>query len=73
MTAFAAATASTSAVAEAITRPLTRADRCDACGAAARVRVVLPTDGELLFCGHHARRHAPRLREIGAELVTDPQ
>ncbi|GEL24712.1 hypothetical protein PSU4_36660 [Pseudonocardia sulfidoxydans NBRC 16205] len=72
MNAFAAATATTSAVAEAVTRPLTRADRCDACGAAARVRVVLPTSAELLFCGHHARRHAPRLREIGAELVTDP-
>ncbi|MGD9991520.1 DUF7455 domain-containing protein [Pseudonocardia sp.] len=71
MTAFAAATAMTAAVADAVTRPLTRADRCDACGAAARVRALLPT-GELLFCGHHARRHAPRLREVGAELVTDP-
>ncbi|GAY10463.1 hypothetical protein [Pseudonocardia sp. N23] len=71
MTAFAAAAATTAAVSDAITRPLTRADRCDACGAAARVRVLLPA-GELIFCGHHARRHAPRLREIGAELVTDP-
>lgn len=68
-----AVTAVTAAAAALLTsRPLTRADRCDACGAAARVRVVLPTDAELLFCGHHARRHAPRLREIGAELVTDP-
>jgi hypothetical protein len=47
---------------------LTRYDRCDGCGAAAQVRAVLPSGGELLFCTHHARRHAPRLREIGAGL-----
>ena len=41
--------------------------RCDRCPAAARVRAVLPA-GELLFCGHHARAHAPRLLEIGARL-----
>ena len=34
---------------------LTALDRCDRCGAAARVRAVLVT-GELLFCGHHARQ-----------------
>ncbi len=37
---------------------MTAADRCDRCGAQAYVRVVLP-GGELLFCGHHARAHAP--------------
>jgi hypothetical protein len=47
---------------------LTRHDRCDRCSAAAQVRALLPRGGELLFCGHHARAHAPRLREIGAEV-----
>ncbi|GAA0907583.1 DUF7455 domain-containing protein [Pseudonocardia zijingensis] len=53
---------------DTLTRVLTRHDRCDGCGAAARVAVLLPTGGELLFCGHHARKHAPRLRELGAEF-----
>ncbi|GAA2967648.1 MULTISPECIES: DUF7455 domain-containing protein [Actinokineospora] len=47
---------------------LTAADRCDRCGAAAQVRAVLPSGGELLFCGHHARAHEDRLREMAAEL-----
>jgi hypothetical protein len=52
-----------------LARPeLTAADRCDRCGAAARVRAVLASGGELLFCGHHAREHENRLREIAAEL-----
>lgn len=48
--------------------PLTRLDRCDRCGAAARTRVHLATGGELLFCGHHTRAHAPHLQRIGAVL-----
>jgi hypothetical protein len=52
-----------------LARPeLTVADRCDRCGAAAQVRAVLASGGELLFCGHHAREHESRLREIEAEL-----
>jgi hypothetical protein len=55
-----------------LTRPaLTVADRCDRCGAAAQVRAVLASGGELLFCGHHAREHESRLREIAAELQDD--
>lgn len=55
-----------------LTRPeLTAVDRCDRCGAAARVRAVLPSGGELLFCGHHAREHETRLRELAAELRKD--
>ncbi|TKV60243.1 hypothetical protein FDO65_00460 [Nakamurella flava] len=54
---------------EALTRPeLTAADRCDRCGAAAAVRAVLPTGGELLFCGHHARAHSDRLEQMAAVL-----
>jgi hypothetical protein len=51
---------------------LTRQDRCDRCAAAAHVRAVLPSELDLLFCEHHARTHAPRLREIGALLSPEP-
>lgn len=52
-----------------LTRPdLTASDRCDRCGAAAKVRAVLPTGGELLFCGHHARQHEGKLKELAAEI-----
>lgn len=52
-----------------LARPdLTAADRCDRCGAAAQVRAILPSGGELLFCGHHARKHKERLRELSADL-----
>lgn len=52
-----------------LTRPeITAADRCDRCGAAATMRAVLPSGAELLFCGHHARQHKTRLRELSAEL-----
>lgn len=43
--------------------PLTAAERCDRCGARAYVRVVLPS-GELLFCAHHGRAHAPALQAV---------
>jgi hypothetical protein len=51
-----------------ITTGLTNADRCDRCGAAAKMRVELPPFGELLFCGHHARAHEAKLREVAGEL-----
>ncbi|HEY3747648.1 MAG TPA: hypothetical protein VGL80_00510 [Pseudonocardiaceae bacterium] len=55
-----------------LARPeLTAADRCDRCGAAAQVRAVLASGGELLFCKHHAREHESKLREIAAELQQD--
>ncbi|HEY2207546.1 MAG TPA: hypothetical protein VGH99_24095 [Pseudonocardia sp.] len=50
------------------TRPIVVADRCDRCGAKAKVRAVLPGGGELLFCGHHARAHEDRLREQSVAL-----
>lgn len=50
--------------------PLTAADRCDRCGAGARVRAVLATGGELLFCQHHANEHVDRLRAMNATIVT---
>lgn len=50
--------------------PLTALDRCDRCGAAARVRAVLPAGGELLFCQHHANEHEAKLVELAAVLET---
>jgi len=47
---------------------LTRADRCDRCGAAARVRAKLPSGAELLFCQHHANEHEAKLTELAAVL-----
>jgi hypothetical protein len=51
--------------------PLTRLDRCDRCGAAALLRAVLATGGELLFCGHHAREHGPALHVLEAQLTIE--
>ena len=61
------------------TKPLNANDLCDRCGAPAYVRVILPGSGELLFCAHHNRQHAPALAKIAvqihdetARLLTDP-
>ena len=43
---------------------LTAMDRCDRCGAQARVRAVLTGGGDLLFCGHHGRHHADALAKV---------
>ena len=52
-------------------RPLTSADRCDACGAGAMVRATM-MNGELLFCGHHARKAGTPL-VLAAIKVWDPE
>jgi hypothetical protein len=55
-----------------LTRPeLTAADRCDRCGAPAKLRAILPSGGELLFCGHHAREFEAGLRDLEADLQRD--
>jgi hypothetical protein len=57
------------AMTSTLTRPeLTASDRCDRCSAAARVRAVLPSGGELLFCNHHAREHSSKLKELAADI-----
>jgi len=53
-----------------VTRELTAQDRCDNCSAAARV-VATFLNGELMFCGHHARKHADSLKTKSATLF-DP-
>ena len=30
--------------------------------------MLLPSGGELLFCAHHGREHAAKLREVAAEI-----
>jgi hypothetical protein len=50
------------------TSPMNAGHRCDRCGAQAYVRVVLPSDRELLFCAHHYRQHAPALAKVAAEI-----
>ena len=49
---------------------LTTADRCDRCGAQAFFRAVL-ANGELLFCGHHAKAFEPTLRPTALEWVDE--
>ncbi|WP_279106219.1 DUF7455 domain-containing protein [Gordonia paraffinivorans] len=49
--------------------PLTAADRCDRCGAAAKVRAVMPKGSELLFCRHHFNEHEARLVELSATVI----
>jgi hypothetical protein len=47
---------------------LTAEDRCDRCGAQAYIRVELSGGGELLFCAHHGREHADKLRDVALNI-----
>ena len=51
-------------------KTLTAMDRCDRCNAQAYVLVTLPV-GELLFCGHHARAHAPAYQRIAVDILDE--
>jgi hypothetical protein len=48
--------------------PLNALDRCDRCGAQAYVRALLLSGGELLFCGHHGKEYAEKIRPIAAKI-----
>lgn len=50
---------------------LTANDRCDRCGAKAFTVATLPPRGELMFCGHHARKYMGPLLLQGWTLVHD--
>lgn len=52
------------------TTSLSAADRCDRCGAQARVRVVL-VSGDLLFCAHHAKAYEDKLRPAARDWVDE--
>lgn len=43
--------------------PLTKADRCDRCGAQAYYRYAFEA-GDLLFCKHHQKQHKSSLASI---------
>ena len=42
---------------------------CDRCGALAKVRVVLASGSDLVFCGHHAREYDGKLRDIAVDII----
>jgi len=52
-------------------RELTALDRCDSCSAAAKV-VATFLNGELMFCGHHAKEKK-KILKIKAIKVYDPE
>ncbi|MBO0843187.1 MAG: hypothetical protein J2O46_08375 [Nocardioides sp.] len=55
----------------ATSSPLTSADRCDRCGAQAYLRVELASGGDLLFCGHHAKEHGEKLKELAVSITDE--
>jgi hypothetical protein len=44
-------------------------ERCDRCGAAAKLTVTLRSGGGLAFCGHHANRYAEPIARLAARLT----
>ncbi len=59
-----------------MTRPATHvveaiAERCDSCGAAAKLREILTAGGELTFCGHHANRYAETIIASARAVVVE--
>ena len=53
-----------------VERAMTALDRCDSCGASAKV-IVTFLNGELMFCGHHARKLSKSLIEKSISIY-DP-
>lgn len=50
------------------TAALNSADRCDRCGAQAYVRVTMTSGFDLLFCAHHGKEHADKLRQVALKI-----
>jgi hypothetical protein len=44
---------------------------CDRCGVGAKLGLVLPTGGELSFCGHHANRYAETILATAESVFLD--
>lgn len=51
--------------------PFTLNDRCDACSAAAKVSATF-LNGELLFCGHHAKDLQKQFKDRAINIY-DPE
>lgn len=49
---------------------LTAQDRCDACGAQAYIAATV-NGSELLYCAHHGRLFAPRLRPLATSWTDE--
>ena len=53
--------------------PLNALDRCDRCGAQAYVRALLLTGGELMFCAHHGKEYAEKLKTVAAKIQDESE
>lgn len=53
-----------------VVKTLTAADRCDRCGAQAKVKATLAA-GDLLFCGHHGAKYMSVLVDVAEEVVDE--
>ena len=53
--------------------PLNAVDRCDRCGAQAYVRAVLLNGGELMFCAHHGKEYAEKLKSVAATIIDESE
>ena len=52
---------------------LNASDRCDRCGAQAYVRVTMASGFELLFCSHHGKEHADKLKQVALTIHDESQ
>jgi hypothetical protein len=46
-------------------------DRCDRCGASAKLRFELTAGGTLSLCGHHANRYFEEIIRTAAQVVVE--
>ena len=46
-------------------------ERCDRCGAAAKLEITLAGGGKLAFCGHHANRHREDIVRVAERIVAE--
>jgi hypothetical protein len=46
-------------------------ERCDKCGAAAKLSLVLSDGGELAFCGHHGNRYAEQILAVADRVAVE--
>ncbi|CAB4770623.1 unannotated protein [freshwater metagenome] len=53
--------------------PLNALDSCDRCGAQAYVRAVLLNGGELMFCAHHGKEYAEKLKVVAAKIIDESE
>ena len=53
--------------------PLNALDRCDRCGAQAYVRATLATGGELMFCAHHGKEYAEKLKAVAVAIQDESE